>query len=153
MSCSSKTPFYEPFCGKNELEFLNIKNKINMKNNKSTNPTVSIKCEFANEVHKILEPNINVKNSDRWKFRDKYKFTDAQKLEMFDKIMELHTLCSTNLTNYQYDKRNKKRIHAARVARGYKFKTKTKKEDWLKHCAQTEQDIREHLENNLQKVA
>ena len=120
-----------------------------MKNNK-LNPTTTIKCEFSNEVHKILEPNYDVKQRDRWKLRDKNKFTDAQKIEMFDQIMKLHQVCSSNLTGYQFDKREKKRIHAARVARGYKFKTKTKKADWLKHCAQTEQDVREHLE---QKVA
>lgn len=102
-----------------------------MKNNKN-NPTTMIKCKFSNEVHKILEPNIGVKKNDRWKFRDKYKFTDAQKIEMFDKIMEIHSECSSNLTNYQFDKRKKKKIHAARVARGYKFKTKVKKEDYLK---------------------
>ena len=106
--------------------------------NKTTNPTTMIKCKFSNEVHKILEPNLGIKNSERWKFRDKTKFTNAQKLEMFDQIMALHSSCSSELTNYQFEKRNKKRIHAARVARGYKFKKKTKKDDYL---------------NNLQKVA
>jgi len=106
--------------------------------NKTTNPTVIIKCKFSNDIHKILEPNLGIKKSERWKFRDKNKFTDAQKIEMFDQIMALHSSCSSELTNYQFEKRNKKRIHVARVARGYNFKKKTKKDDYL---------------NNLQKVA
>lgn len=97
-------------------------------------PKIMIKCKFANEAHKVLEPNHSIKGSERWKHTK--KFTDAQKIEMFDKIMEMHAECTHNLTNYQYDKRSKKRIHAARVARGYKFKTKVKKEDYLKSLEQ-----------------
>ena len=102
-----------------------------MKNKKNNNPTEMIKCKFSNDVHKTLEPNIGIKNSERWKHRDKYKFTDAQKLAMFDQILAIHKECSDELTAYQFDKREKKRIHNARVARGYKFKTKVKKEDYL----------------------
>ena len=102
-----------------------------MKNTKNNNPTEMIKCKFSNEVHKVLEPNIGVKTSERWKSRDKYKFTDAQKIAMFDQILALHKECSTELTDYQFDKREKKRIHVARVARGYKFKKKMSKEEYL----------------------
>jgi len=94
------------------------------------NPTASIKCKFSNEVHKILEPNIDMKARDRWK--NKKPFTDKEKLEMFDKILVLHSECSNELTAYQFDKREKKRIYKARVERGYNFKKKTKKEDYLK---------------------
>lgn len=107
-----------------------------MKNN--NNPTTMIKCRFSNDVHKLLEPNIELKRRDRWKHRDKYKLTDAQKLEIFDKILELHSQCSTELTNYQYDRREKRRIHKARVERGYKFKKKTKKEDYEKNLVVSE---------------
>ncbi len=101
----------------------------------SNNPTQMIKCTFSNAVHKILEPNIDVPNRERWRTenRNKYKFTDEQKLEMFDEILKIHHETSNELTSYQYDKRWKKRIHADRVARGYKFKTKTKKEDLEKN--------------------
>lgn len=102
---------------------------------KNNNPTTMIKCKFSNEVHKLLEPNIDIKRRDRWKHRDKYQLTDAQKLEIFDKIVELHNECSSELTNYQYDRREKRRIHKDRVARGYKFKKKTKKEDYEKNLA------------------
>ena len=100
--------------------------------NKNNNPTEMIKCKFSNAIHKILEPNIGIKAGERWKSRDKYKFTDAQKLAMFDQILSIHKETSDELTSYQFNKREKKRIHVARVARGYKFKNKTKKEEYLK---------------------
>jgi len=102
-----------------------------MKNN--NNPTTMIKCKFSNAVHKILEPNIEIKRRDRWRHRNKYEFTDKEKLEMFDKIMKLHNECSNELTGYQYDRREKRRIHKDRVERGYVFKKKTKKEDYEKN--------------------
>jgi len=86
------------------------------------NPTVAIKCKFSNEVHKILEPNINMKTNDRWK--NKKVFTDKEKLEMFEKIMSLHKETSNELTSYQYDKRKKKRIYKARIERGIVPKSK-----------------------------
>jgi len=96
------------------------------------NPTTAIKAKFSNEVHKLLEPNINVKTRNRWQHSQKYKLTEAQKLELFDKIVELHKECSKELTSYQYDKREKRRVHKARIARGWKPKKKTSKEDYLK---------------------
>lgn len=101
------------------------------------NPTAMIKCKFSNDVHKLLEPNIDVKRNHRWKYSDKYKLTDTQKLEIFDKIIELHSQCSNELTNYQYDRREKRRIHKARVERGYNFNKKTKKEDYEKTLVET----------------
>jgi hypothetical protein len=97
-----------------------------MKNN---NPGTTIKCRFSNEVHKILEPNINIPSRLRWK--NKKEFTDKEKLEMFDKIMELHQKCSSELTSYQYNRREKKRIQKARIERGYVPKKKTPKEQYL----------------------
>lgn len=97
------------------------------------NPTVAIKCKFSNAIHKLLEPNIGIKNSDRWKNRDKYKLTDKEKIELFDKINQAHAECSNELTSYFYDKREKKRIHNARVARGYVFKKKTTKQEYEKN--------------------
>ena len=104
-----------------------------MKNTKNnSNPTTMIKCRFSNEVHKILFPNYAVKASERWKLREKNKFTDVQKLEMFEQIMNLHNETSTELTNYQADRSKKRKVEKARIARGYVAKTKTKKEDYLK---------------------
>lgn len=92
------------------------------------NPTVTIKCTFSNEVHKILEPNINLKRNDRWK--NKKVFSDKEKLEMFDKIMELHKQTSNALSSYQFDKRQKKRIQKARIERGVLPKKKMTKEQY-----------------------
>ena len=96
------------------------------------NPTTAIKCKFSNAIHKLLEPNIDVKKRDRWKNRDNYKLSDAQKLALFDKINQIHSECSYELTSYFYDKREKRRIHKARVERGYVFKKKTTKEEYEK---------------------
>ena len=96
------------------------------------NPTTAIKCKFSNAVHKILEPNINVKTRERWQHRKKYELTDKEKIELFDKIVAMHSTTSAELTHYQYDKRKKKRIYNDRVARDYNFKKKTKKEEHLK---------------------
>lgn len=96
------------------------------------NPTTAIKCHFSNEVHKILEPNIDVKKRQRWQHSKKYELTDAQKLAIFEKIVELHRETSNELTSYQYNRRQKKRIEKARVERGYIPKKKTPKEEFLK---------------------
>lgn len=101
--------------------------KINIK--------TAIKCHFSNEVHELLEPNIDVKRSQRWKHYDKYKLTDAQKLEIFDKILQLHQETSSELISYLFNKREKKRINKARVNRGWVSKKKTTKEDYLKSKA------------------
>jgi hypothetical protein len=102
-----------------------------MKNN-NQNSTVSIKCTFSNEVHKILEPNYNIKVSERWKHLGKKKLTDAQKIEAFDKILAIHDELSPFLSKYRFEKREKKRVNEARVKRGYVPKKKVKKEDYLK---------------------
>ena len=104
-------------------------NKMKKYNN---NPTTSIKCKFSNAVHKLLEPNIEIKRRDRWSHQKNYELSDKEKLDLFNKIVSLHTECSNELTGYQYERREKKRIHKDRVARGYKFKSHTKKEDYLK---------------------
>lgn len=94
------------------------------------NPTTIIKCHFSNEVHKLLEPNIAMKASHRWKHRK--ELTDAQKLELFDKIAALHQETSNELTSYIRERGKKKRIEKARVERGYVAKKKTSKEEYLK---------------------
>jgi len=92
----------------------------------SNNPTTMIKSKFSNEVHKILEPNIGVKARERWRLKKK-QLTDAEKIELFDKIVEAHTNCTNELVSYLYQRREKKRIHKARVERGWVPKVKTKK--------------------------
>lgn len=96
---------------------------------KNYNPGTAMKCRFSNDVHKLLEPNINIPSRLRWK--NKKEFTDKEKLEIMDQIIELHKKCSSELTRYQYNKREKRRIQKAREERGYVPKKKTKKDDYL----------------------
>lgn len=106
----------------------NNKLKLNQKKMKKNlhNPTMMIKSKFSNDVHKVLEPNIHLKRSERRKRRDDYKFTDEQKIEMFDKIYKLHAESSSELVSYIQNRRYKNRIHKQRVERGY-FDKKTEK--------------------------
>ena len=94
------------------------------------NPTTIIKCRFSNEVHKILEPNLGVKRSQRWKL--KKDLTDKEKIEAFDKIMIIHSECSNELQNYFQDRSKKKRVNKERKARGYIPKKKTRLSDYVK---------------------
>jgi hypothetical protein len=106
-----------------------IKTK-NMKNKETSNPTQMIKCAFSNNVHKILEPNIEVKRSERWmqKHQEKYKFTNEQKIEMFDKIWKIHQEASNQLLNFRKDRGLKKRVKREREERGYVPKKRKKSE-------------------------
>lgn len=95
-----------------------------------TNPTTMIKCAFSNAVHKLLEPNINIKKSQRWKFKDKYKLSNEEKLEIFDKVMSLHENSSYDLNSYNNKKRTKKVVNKLREERGYKKKNRTSLSDY-----------------------
>jgi hypothetical protein len=92
--------------------------------------TEMIKSKFSNAVHKLLNPN-PVKNRDKWK-TPKLKLTDEQKIELFDKIVQLDREISDELGSYWYDKREKKRINKKRIERGWKPKKKTTKEQYEK---------------------
>ena len=98
-----------------------------MKNKTTHNPTQMIKCTFSNAVHKILEPNIGVKRSQRWKkeYQEKYKLTDEQKIKMFDEILKIHNESSLELINYRRSRSIKKWVQKEREARGYVPKKKT----------------------------
>jgi hypothetical protein len=116
---------------KNILKILKNKKINNMK----INPTAMIKSAFANAIHKLLEPNINIKRSQRWKFKDKYKLSDSEKLEIFDKIMEIHENSSYELVNYKNKKRTKKIVNKLREERGYKKKKRTSLDEFKKNNA------------------
>ncbi len=93
------------------------------------NPKMNIKCTFSNKVHKLLEPNLNVKASSRW--QHKVKLTDADKIKLFDEIYQLHKETSAELRSYLIEKSYKKKIEKARVERGCVKKKKTSKEEFL----------------------
>lgn len=96
--------------------------------NSAYNPTMMIKSKFSNQVHKLLEPNIDVKRNNRWReqYREKYRLSNEEKIKLFDQIIKLHNECSNELTSFQFERREKKRIHKARVERGY-FEKKSEK--------------------------
>ncbi len=90
------------------------------------NSVTTIKCKFSNKVHKMLEPNIGIKKTQRYRV-EKPELTDAEKVEMFNKIMVLHQESSTEISAALYKRREKKRIQAEREKRGYAPKKKTTK--------------------------
>jgi len=93
------------------------------------NSITTIKCKFSNGLHKMLEPKIGTKRSERWHIPTK-ELTDAEKIELFDKIVEYHKECSTEISNGLYKRREKRRIQKARDARGYVPKKKTSLKDF-----------------------
>lgn len=95
-----------------------------MKNNISS--ALSIKTKFSNSVHKILEPNLGIPRSKRWRFKKEY--TDKEKIELFDQIKKLHDEVSEEYSNCLYKNRQKKKIQKLRDESGYTAKKKAKKE-------------------------
>jgi hypothetical protein len=75
---------------------------------KANTQTPMIKSTFSNKVHKLLNPN-PVKNRDKWRVKPE-KLTDQQKIELFDKIVEMDKECSQLLGSYWYNRREKKRV-------------------------------------------
>ncbi len=93
-----------------------------MKHNSAT----TIKCRFSNQLHKLLDPNVGVKRSERWKIK-KVELTMLQKLELFEQIVKLHNETSTELSNCLFKRREKKRLAIAREKSGYTAKKRAKK--------------------------
>ena len=91
-----------------------------MKHNSAT----TIKCKFSNLVHKALEPNINIKKTQRYRVAKKV-LTDKEKLALLEEIMKIHAECSEELTACLYKRREKKRTQKLRAERGYVAKKKT----------------------------
>jgi hypothetical protein len=87
----------------------------------------SIKLRFSNAVHKMLEPNLGVKRSQRWREK-KVNLTDAQKLAKYEEIVKLHNEISEEYTKCLFERREKRRVEKARKERGYVAKKRTKKE-------------------------
>ena len=97
--------------------------------NVNISSALSIKTKFSNSVHKILEPNIGVKRSQRWKV--KKELTDAQKIELFNQISKLHDDISAEYSDCLYKNRQKKRVQKLRDESGYTAKKKAKREAYL----------------------
>lgn len=80
---------------------------------------VSIKCGTFNEIRRVLKPN-GLKGAPS-------TLTTEEKLAA---IIVLIDSASGVIKNYRTEKRFKKQIHKARIARGYKFKRKTTLEQY-----------------------
>lgn len=98
------------------VEYKTNVTKVKMKNSK----TQMIKSKFSNAVHKILNPN-PVKHRESWRVRYP-ELTNTQKIEMFDKIVQLDKEITHELGSYLFNKRQLKRRDKARVKRGWKYK-------------------------------
>ena len=94
------------------------------------NKTTQLKCKFSNEVHKLLEPNWNKTKEERTKL-GVVRFTDAQKIELFNNISLLHNESSKRITTSKFKKRAAKRKYLALVAEGKVPKQKTTLTQWL----------------------
>ena len=90
------------------------------------NPTTLIKCTFSNSVHKLVDRNFGIKNSEQWKVKHP-KLTNEEKIALFDEICLLDKATTKSLSSYQYNKRQKNRVKKARIARGYIPKKKQSK--------------------------
>jgi F0F1-type ATP synthase delta subunit len=101
-----------------------------MRANKITS-AISIKLRFSNAIHRILEPNLDLKKSQRW--RKQKTLTDKEKIELFDKIVEIHKESSEEYTKCLFDYRENKRLVVARTARGYYEKKRAKREQHAEH--------------------
>jgi len=74
--------------------------------------TQMIKCTFSNSVQKLLNPN-PLKNRDKWRVKP-IELTDKEKIELFDKIVDLDKKTTNLLGSYWYNRREKKRIQKRR---------------------------------------
>lgn len=90
------------------------------------NSVTTIKCKFSNEVHKMLDPNVGVKKSLRYR-TPKKELTDAEKVEIFNKMIVCHQECSDEISSALYKRRERKRKAAYRLKHGITPKKKTTK--------------------------
>lgn len=81
---------------------------------------------------KTLAMKARVYNQIRKNFYKKpiTSFSPEEKIKMFDKIFGLNLETHWELNNYKHKRKAKATLYAERVARGYNFKKKTKKEDY-----------------------
>jgi hypothetical protein len=96
--------------------------------NQNISSALSIKTKFSNSVHKILEPNLGVPRSKRWRNKNIHAYTDKEKLEIFEQILKLHDQISDEYSNCLYKNRQKKKVQKLRDESGYTAKQKEKRE-------------------------
>jgi len=91
------------------------------------NSVTTIKSRFSNLAHELLDPNYGNKRRDAW--RNKKVFTDAEKIEIFDKLKKIHDETSEEIGHALYKRREKRRIHKQRVENGYYEKRDLKRKN------------------------
>lgn len=110
-----------------------------MKNlqNKPNTKVQQMKAQFSNATHRILDPHWNKTNVERRK-AGVVRFTNEQKIEMFDKIMQLHKEINMRISDVRFNKRAAKRKYLAMVAEGKTPKQKTTLIQWIEMQKQKE---------------
>jgi hypothetical protein len=93
------------------------------------NPTMMIKCRFSNEIHKLITPCYGIKphTKEHQECRinnKKNPLTDKEKVELFDKIMELDNKTSWELTHFFTKRKLKNKVNKIRTENGYFEKKK-----------------------------
>lgn len=83
--------------------------------------TLAMKAKLANYIRKTLYK----KQLD--------KLTQKEKLDIFDVIFSINKEMHYELLAYKSKRKDKKELYEARVKRGYKFKKKTSKKEYLEN--------------------
>ena len=96
---------------------------------KNHNSGTAIKCRFSNRVHKLVNSHYGVKNREQYRIKVK-ELSEKEKASRYDAIVALDQETSRELSSFFFKRREKKRVHADRVKRGYIFKKKTKLVDY-----------------------
>lgn len=87
-----------------------------------------LKLSFSNAVHKIVNPNYNKPNSER----KAVKFSNEEKIAMFDKIVSMDNEISNRISTSKFRKRQLRRKYEKMLAEGKQPKQKTTLAQWIK---------------------
>lgn len=93
--------------------------------------TMAMKARVFNQIRKDINQK-HLEENFYTKYKDQKVLKEAEKLELFNKWFTLAKEAHGDLASYKRKRKGKKRIYEARVERGYKFKKKVSKEDYLK---------------------
>lgn len=95
--------------------------------------TMAMKAKLANSLRKRFH-DVSVKTRGFYKIT-KDTIPNVDKIIMFDKIWDEVYEMHRELRSYKLKRKEKKHIHEARVKRGYNFRKKVSKEEYLKKAS------------------
>lgn len=98
--------------------------------NKPNSKVQQLKAQFSNSVHKILDPHFNKTSAEKRKL-GVVRFTDAQKIEMFNEVANIHSEISSRISTTRFNKRAAKRRYLKMVEEGTLPKQKTTLAQWI----------------------